>query len=544
MGEQTSDSGRGTRRKTAPRLASVLFALLWTALSVVFLLLIGRSALSEYRPRRWVETPCTFLSADVVPDSDGYCLKVLYRYQAGGKARTSSRYAATLSNLAFDSVSKQRELLERFGPGKEGVCRVDPDDPMSAVLVCRPLWGFAGGLAMAAFFTCIGIGIVISAIRGPRPKPQPTNGVDAPPPRQRLPGLLLPGLGVVFLITGVSTGIKEAIPFSKAQSITWQTTTAVVKSVKLKSHQSHGKNGSKTVYAPDIVYAYSVGGTNYENAAYSLQTIYTSSHSAASQKARRYPLGGETAVFYNPENPAESFLVKPSAADLATLLFPLLFALVGVGLLCFSAYLLLAGRRQAAVCHPLTGITLKRSVGKEGGQLGFFLVWTAFSLVFTAVWFTQGEPFSWTWQFWTFEKFFVLLFPAIGLGMLAHAAVRLVRHAAAGHYEITVAGHALAPGERIQLSYRFAGNAEKIDKATFWIVQQDRSLAPVRDETAETSGMELREEIHAVDNPALTRLGSFVFTMPEAMGTRRAVWYLAVEYRGLTDTFKLPVGRA
>ena len=134
----------------------------------------------------------------------------------------------------------------------------------------------------------------------------------------------------------------------------------------------------------------------------------------------------------------------------------------------------------------------------------------------------------------------MLLFPALGLGMLAHAAVRLVRHAAAGHYEITVAGQALAPGERIQLSYCFTGNAQKIDKATFWIVQQDRSLAPVRDEVAETSGMERREEIHEVNNPALTRLGSFVFTMPEAIGTRRTAWYLAVEYDGLTDVFRLP----
>ena len=62
-----------------------------------------------------------------------------------------------------------------------------------------------------------------------------------------------------------------------------------------------------TMYVPRIVYSYDVGGHAYQGDEVGWSTT-SNRQSVADKQVKRYPLGTEVRVFYNPDNPAEATL--------------------------------------------------------------------------------------------------------------------------------------------------------------------------------------------------------------------------------------------
>lgn len=62
-------------------------------------------------------------------------------------------------------------------------------------------------------------------------------------------------------------------------------------------------------YAPQVIYEYHVGGQHYQHDRINVDGVVLSSEPAdAARAARRYPVGRQVAVAYNPANPNEACL--------------------------------------------------------------------------------------------------------------------------------------------------------------------------------------------------------------------------------------------
>lgn len=115
--------------------------------SFLFYVTVIEPYLTGRRAMDWIETPCEVVHANVREDvhttsnrgperstttSTTYELELAFRYEFDGKEYVSQRYDFT--NIG-DGYSQWREdVADRYQPGTQTVCYVNPDDPAEAVI--------------------------------------------------------------------------------------------------------------------------------------------------------------------------------------------------------------------------------------------------------------------------------------------------------------------------------------------------------------------------------------------------------------------------
>lgn len=113
--------------------------------------------------RRWTETPCRILTSRVVSERPtphspiAYRAEVKYHYQFHGANYTGSNIRRV--DGVTQHEERAREIQERYVPGAETLCHVNPARPSQAVLqhdtraalysIWFPLLFVAGGAGMA-----------------------------------------------------------------------------------------------------------------------------------------------------------------------------------------------------------------------------------------------------------------------------------------------------------------------------------------------------------------------------------------------------------
>jgi hypothetical protein len=85
-------------------------------------------------------------------------------------------------------------------------------------------------------------------------------------------------------------------------------------------------------YVPEIVYAYSAGGSERRGNRLSFGTVSARSRGGGEAKLARYPVGGEVQVRYNPDNPDESVLEPGKVAGNLLLATSILAAMAAGGI--------------------------------------------------------------------------------------------------------------------------------------------------------------------------------------------------------------------
>jgi hypothetical protein len=95
-----------------------------------------------------------------------------------------------------------------------------------------------------------------------------------------------------------------------AKARTWPTVSGRVEKSDVRSYESIDSDSStsrsQTMYRPDVVYRYEVGGVQYRGDKVSVSGMSTNMDSIARRVAARYPVGTKLQVHYNPDNPGES----------------------------------------------------------------------------------------------------------------------------------------------------------------------------------------------------------------------------------------------
>lgn len=341
--------------------------------------------------------------------------------------------------------------------------------------------------------------------------------------------LILPLFGIVFISLGVFAGKVQLDKILEQRAIDWQTTTGTV----LNSEVRHKDRR----YGAYVSYRYIVDGKTFENDKLSPTEFSTSQRSDIVRHVAKYNPGAEVTVHYNQSNPSESLLEPAGAIEYALLLFPIPFILFGLVALVFGLKILLPARTSQPFATPLSGLKLKRTGGESGAKILFTCAWCVFSFVFTTLWFATSGDYSWTKDYWTFDKFFVLIFPSIGIALAVSCAMDVLRRARTGRYEIEIACDRLRPGARVQVTYKFNGDASRLKHVVFSLTQQSMAFRQQTDAT-----MASKDIVCTINDPMRAQYGTFVMTIPAAIDSPRIAWRLIVRYAGVTDTFRLDVG--
>lgn len=83
----------------------------------------------------WQQTPCTVVSSEVVThaDEDGstYSVKIVYTYEFNGVKYESDRYDFAVGSTG--GRAGKQAVVERYPPGTNAVCFVNPADPAQAI---------------------------------------------------------------------------------------------------------------------------------------------------------------------------------------------------------------------------------------------------------------------------------------------------------------------------------------------------------------------------------------------------------------------------
>ena len=122
----------------------------------------------------------------------------------------------------------------------------------------------------------------------------------------------------------------------------WQETQGTVVSASVHTGQmrykmSSGGYGYKTGYSQEITYQYVVDGSTYVNNRFSRLASQTNRKGFVEQTVSKYPVGSVVTVYYDQNNPNDSYLEKGFGGDTNRMLM-----LILGGILLFSVVVFLA----------------------------------------------------------------------------------------------------------------------------------------------------------------------------------------------------------
>ena len=451
------------------------------------------------------------------------------RDAVGGKVSLAFKIAFTVFLLFWMSMPT-RALVEMLTKEKLANLREAPFPAVIMILIMSifPIAGVAGLISIWRPRKPAGQSAEEPPFSSKMPPVQPPSGKAS---RQGLGigNFILPLFGIIFVGIGVFAGKVQLDKILAQRAINWQTTTGTV----LSSEVRHKDKG----YSAHVSYRYVVDGKTFENDKLSPTEFTTSQRSDIVRHVAKYKPGAEVTIHYNQANPSESLLEPARAMEYALLLFPLPFIIAGLVAFSFGLKFFLPSRTFQPFDTPLTGLKLKRTGGEPGAKILFTCVWCVFTFVFTTIWFMSAGGFSWTRDFWTFDKFFVLIFPAIGIALAVSCVRDVLRRALTGRYEIEIACDRLLPGARVQVTYKFNGDATRLTHVVFTLTQESMSFQQQSDYS-----MASKDVVCKIDDPMRARYGTFVMTIPKPINWPRISWRLIVKYAGITDTFRLDVG--
>lgn len=162
-----------TRPKRAPSGEGTgclrLFFLPFFLLSIGFLYALSlRPLLQMAEARHWTETPCVIDSSQVGyhhgEDSTSYSIDITYHYTSAGQAHTSQRYGFALASSP--GLKRKQAIVDRYPPGKETVCFVNPAAPAEAVLDRGWRPEMALGALGLVFAVVTGLGMIFAGRLG------------------------------------------------------------------------------------------------------------------------------------------------------------------------------------------------------------------------------------------------------------------------------------------------------------------------------------------------------------------------------------------
>ncbi len=320
----------GKSPSVAGRLGLTLFFLFFFGMGSLFELFLIRGFVQTLGQRAWKKTPCTIISSEVQErgESDSpFAFAVNYRYTHKGQSYTGSKYRR--NDQTSGSYSEMQRLVQKYPPGLDALCYVNPKNPGQAVLRRDSL---ALGLVIPfpLIFVVIGAGGAFLIWRKPTPKAdEPIAAGALRKSRKGKSRYAVAALFAVFALVGGALlyplGIKPIAKTIAAES--WIATPCQVLRAEVRNHDSD----DGTTYSVYILYQYEFQGQTYKSDRYEFVGGSSSGYQGKARVVEQYQTAANPICYVNPDNPFEAVLKRGFHAKLLLVLFPLFFLLIGVG---------------------------------------------------------------------------------------------------------------------------------------------------------------------------------------------------------------------
>ena len=287
---------------------------------------------------------------------------------------------------------------------------------------------------------------------------------------------LLAGLGGAFAFVG--RPIMRMI-----EAIGWtQTSCEILSSRVIASSASDGPT-----YRVEVSYSYLVDGLAHVGDRYKFVSASTSGRQRKLATVERLAPGMRVSCWYDPDNPAESVIVRGPTGDLAFGLIPLIFAVIG------AAGLWGVARSRGPFAHPMvprpvpsrlsygTGSVGRRNSftrlvpiqgrgAKSAGLALIALFWNGIVAVFVYQivdnW--QRRVFAWP------MTLFIIPFVLVGLFLLVVAIMQMLALVNPRPH-LTVNAKVLALGDELKLKWVIEGRMDKLRHLTIELVGREEA---------------------------------------------------------------------
>ena len=159
-------------------------------------------------------------------------------------------------------------------------------------------------------------------------------------------GIVCGGLFIlVFFIGGVSAVIFGIRNRKKAQESTgWPSVDGVITKTWTNESRDTDEDGFTSYsYTPKWQYQYQLGGQTYssEQVTFGGEKSY-SNRKKAEQELIKYPQNGRVRVYYNPQDPADSVLVRGTKGTLGAIIAGIVLILISLCGACVGGYSLIS----------------------------------------------------------------------------------------------------------------------------------------------------------------------------------------------------------
>ena len=478
--------------------------------------------------------PCRIVKSSVKMEKvNQFVFAAEFAYEYLGKNYVSNSLCRPgRGEFTFSRLASRLPLLEKYAPGTEHECRVNPANPFDSVLAVENpvedpevLSGNTGliiaGLVLVLFLS-VGVFMIVSAFPSVR-----RLGT------RRVKKLLVAMMFVLFGCPFMSVGSLGLVWYvrERSEAKSYVPVPAKVLYSDMYSFRTGGRH-PHTSYGVRVGYEYAVDGKKYESDRLSISQISSNNYDHQRYLASRYKKGDAVTAYVSPDDPRKSLLEKSSGfGGIGSWAFMGLFGVVGFAIMIGGLWMmfsLLRGSNGARLSFE--GRILKRSRA-DLAMLGLFtVVWNVFSWSFVLGF--VGEE-----QVRRLEPALlaVAVFPLVGIIFIGVLVCKIVRELRAPRLVLTLSCVMWKHGSPAQVDWSLE-NPEEIE--SFEIVLERTRM--------EGSGKHSRLIVVSSQSccrhvlPMVPGAGSFGFTVPESVGDGCNLAFGAkVKMKGVRRVFTL-----
>ena len=370
--------------------------------------------------------PCRIVKSSVKMENvNRFIFTVEFAYEHHGRTyKSNSLRRPGQGEFEFSRLASRLLLLERYAPGTEHECRVNPENPFDAVLAVEnpvedpdALAGNIGPIVagmILVLFLSAGAFMIVSAFPSVR-------RLGTPRVKKLLVAVVLVLFGCPFMTVG-SLGLVRYVR-ERSESKSYVPVPAKVLYSAMYSFRSGGRH-PHTSYSVRVGYEYTVDGKKYEGDRLAISQVSSNNYDHQRHLANKYKKGDAVTAYVSPDDPRKSVLEKPGGlGDIGVMGFMGLFGVVGFAIIVAGLWMTLSFLRGSNGA-PLSFERrfLKRSYAELWVLCLFAVVWNVFSWSFVLVF--VGEE-----QVGRFDPllFILVIFPLVGLFLVGQLIFSIVR---------------------------------------------------------------------------------------------------------------------
>lgn len=479
--------------------------------------------------------PCRIVKSSVKMEKvNRFIFTAEFAYEHNGRTcKSNSLRKPWQGEFEFNRLASRLPLLEKYAPGTEHECRVNPENSFDAVLAVEnpvedpdALSGNTGPIVagmILALFLLAGVSMIASAF------PSVRRLVTTPRVKKLLIPIGLVLFGCPFMTVG-SIGLVQRVR-ERSEAKAYVPVPAKVLYSGMYSFRSGGRR-SHTVYSVRVGYEYAVDGKKYECDRLAISQVSSNNYDHHRHLANKYKKGDAVTAYVSPDDPRKSVLEKSSGlGDIGAMGFMGLFGVVGFAIIVAGLWMTLSflrGNNGAPLSFERR--ILKRSHADLAALGLFAVVWNVFSWSFVLVF--VGEE-----QVRRLEPRLLVLaiFPLVGLFLIGFLLWKIVRVLRAPRLVLTLSCAMWKQDSPAQVDWSL-GNPEEIDSLEIFL---ERTKMEGSGKYRRLSTVTSQSCCHHAQS-MVPGVGSFCFTVPRSVGDG---WNLAfgakVKVKGVSRIFTL-----